>query len=177
MDKSQTFVLGIVAGIVAVAIVFRIIFWRKKKKGEGSQCRYDERQIAARGKAYKAGFFATLIYMSVYGVLSVLNVQWCTAPVGVFLGCFFGIGVFICECIFSDAYFAVNQKPRVYLVLFTVVAVMQLINGAAAIKRGDIVENGLLTVESLSLACGVLFVVVLVAVAMKSAQIKREEQE
>ena len=61
MGEKYYWVLGFCCGFIAVVIVTLIIANIKKKKN--TYTKYDERQILARGKAYKSAFFVLIGYI------------------------------------------------------------------------------------------------------------------
>ncbi len=115
---SMWFGVGLVCGLALVVIIAVILKKRKKDK-----CEFDERQIAARGRAYSGGFatFAMsevvvfLIEMFtekplVIGAPGVLSVIICL------ISCF----VFVAVSIFSDAYFSPNKPfPKAWCIIMT----------------------------------------------------------
>ena len=82
---------------------------------------------------------------------------WAKPGVSAWMLIFLSIGVFIVACVRKDAYFAVAQNPRTYLWLFGAVVLCQIPNFLLQLRSGDLVEDGLLTWNALSPACGVLF--------------------
>ena len=102
------FGIGLLIGIV-VAIVILVIFKVSKQ-----DCRkYDERQIAARGKAYRAGFVAITLCELVVFFIELFTEE----PLVLFMPgvlqiyiLLFGLLVFIEYSIFSDAYFIVGER-------------------------------------------------------------------
>ena len=66
---------------------------------------------------------------------------------------------------------------RTYLWLFGAVVLCQIPNFLLQLRSGDLVEDGLLTWNALSPACGVLFGVVFVCMLVRLRRQKREEQE
>ncbi|MBQ3637210.1 MAG: hypothetical protein II953_02520, partial [Clostridia bacterium] len=55
-------VVGFAVGIIVAAVVLLIRHFTGSRKRKD---RYDERQIAARGIAYRCGFFTLMIYETV----------------------------------------------------------------------------------------------------------------
>jgi len=73
---------------------------------------------------------------------------------------------------------AVRKKQgRPYLWLFGAVVLCQIPNFLLQLRSGDLVEDGLLTWNALSPACGVLFGVMFVCMLVRLRRQKREEQE
>ena len=154
---TEPYLAGILAGIMAVAVVTAILTAVRKKQGRPKP-EYDERQMAARGVAYRWG-------------------PWAKPGVSAWMLIFLSIGVFIVACVRKDAYFAVAQNPRTYLWLFGAVVLCQIPNFLLQLRSGDLVEDGLLTWNALSPACGVLFGVMFVCMLVRLRRQKREEQE
>ena len=55
--KSAGFVIGIVIGLIACVVLFKISNTNHKSKTE-----YDERQQVIRGKAYRYAFYVLAVY-------------------------------------------------------------------------------------------------------------------
>ena len=69
MDSDFYLMLGILTGILG-GLLITVILLKITKTDGSSRCEFDERQIAARGQAYKYGFFTFLVCDAVYAVLS-----------------------------------------------------------------------------------------------------------
>ena len=107
-------IAGIVTGIVvAVLLVILMAVLFRKQGGVGfGRAKYDERQLLARGKAYRAGFFTVLIYELLYAFGDLMELRWTVPFTGVMIGLFLGIAVFGVVAICQDAYLSLNEKPR-----------------------------------------------------------------
>ena len=162
---TEPYLAGILAGIMAAAVVTAILTAVRKKQGR-PKSEYDERQMAARGVAYRVNT----------GVEAIWGPS-AKPGVSAWMLIFLSIGVFIVACVRKDAYFAVAQNPRTYLWLFGAVVLCQIPNFLLQLRSGDLVEDGLLTWNALSPACGVLFGVMFVCMLVRLRRQKREEQE
>lgn len=73
---SISYILGMVCGF-AVGLLVVFILSRLIRKVGGKICTfkcaregaYDERQLQARGKAYKVGFFFLILYVTIVSIL------------------------------------------------------------------------------------------------------------
>ena len=146
----EPYLAGILAGIMAVAMVTAILTAVRKKQGRPKP-EYDERQMAARGVAYRWAFLTLMLSLAVNTGVEAIWGPWAKPGVSAWMLIFLSIGVFIVACVRKDAYFAVAQNPRTYLWLFGAVV--------------------------LSPACGVLFGVLFVCMLVRLRRQKREEQE
>lgn len=126
MDKGQAFVFGfgfalMIGSVILVALIIL------KTRGDNSAGRYDERQVIARGRAFKYAFFAALIYYLIYCcILIYIDDKWlqmiCTG-----LGLFVSVTVFAVNAIWNDAYVSFREKSGSYLTIFLVLLAVNLI--------------------------------------------------
>lgn len=159
---SYAYITGLVVGVaLAAAILF---FVGKRLHTDGSRKpKYDERQELLRGRGYKIAFFVTLVYLVIYGLL----LQKVFAPLpGAFLGIVLGVTVYASYTIWKDAYFALNEKRRGYMLLFAVIALINILGGAGQLDT--MMMNGVVTGGgSINFMCAALMLVVLVELAIK----------
>ena len=147
-------VAGALAGIGIVLLVFLI----RKLTGK-TQNRFDERQIAARGVAYKWGFFSMMIYETAYSLLLALGIRFADGIIGPILGIFVGLTAFGTVAAAKDAYTALDETPRSRWI-WPVLGVLWLFIGIMKVLDGEAVRDGLLTVDSLQLFLGAAFLVI-----------------
>lgn len=149
---------------------------RKERSGDAPQ--FDERQLAARARAYSSAFFTLLGYLAVVAVLdSVAEVHWCDLYTACFLGMMLALDVFAVAAIRSDAYFGIHERPVASIVLFAFVAVLNLGVAIARFAAGEpLLENGLLTrTSSMNLILGIAFVPVTAASIVSAVRARRED--
>lgn len=164
---SVNFGIGLVIGVLAV--LFTIIILKKRNK----KCsQYDERQIAARGKAFAGGFmtfvFSELVVftieiftgeplvLGVPGVLSIIILLLATL-------------VFLEVSIFLDAYFAPNKKmPKSWFVIMTLLGITFLIK--------FFLDNDY-WYQLLNLAAGSFIEIVMISFLVKKLISRKEEKE
>ncbi|MGN0518476.1 MAG: hypothetical protein ACI4II_07105 [Acutalibacteraceae bacterium] len=174
---NRAYVLGLIAGVVFVLIFVLITYITNKERGE---CQFDERQILARGKAFKAGLFTMIGYFMVYAFIDLFEIQWCQSFVGIMLGIFLGITVFAVVATHKDAYIAMNEKLSRLIVLGIFVIVSNLIVAVDNFNDGKIIVNGVLTNDSLNLFIAIIWTVLLVVQILhiiKQKAVEREDDE
>lgn len=158
------------AGLL-VAAVLGLLAWAVGHKRDKGQ--YDERQIAARGTAFQVAYFTLLIYLAVYALAD--GFSWCDQATGVFLGMILSLAVFGVICVMKDAYFAASGITRPQLWLLAAAGALNLIGSIRYIQTGDMIRNGVLTSNgSMNLLCGLLFIIMFLAILIKSALDKRD---
>lgn len=171
------YIAGIICGL-AICVVIGLIFrLRRGKKSNQGKVEYDERQLLARGRAYKAGFFVTLIYCLLFAALSVTEIAFFQSVTGMLIGVFLGIAVFAVTAIRNDAYLGLNENKRSFLILGIIVAAANLIIGVCNGLEGNLLKDGQLTFDCLNLMVGILFTVIVAALLIHDRQNKKEETE
>ena len=146
-------------------------------KNEKKQ-KYDERQIAAQGAAYKAAFWTMLVYYMLYAIISgAAEIVWCDQFLGIFLGVIVGVTVFALICVFRDAYFRPDQSSASAIILINVICISQGIIGFLHLSDGTVIENGVLSGDAIQLFLLLMGLVLDVAFIVKHRMEKHEEQE
>lgn len=133
------YILGIVSGIAFGALfaflVIKLI--RKATHQEGTWCRYDERQQAARGKGYKYAFYTVLILNALamfwYSISETAGDPFTHAVFLVIM--LIGILVYVSYAIWSNAYIGTNETFRSSLILVGAVSLLNLVIGILNLNK------------------------------------------
>lgn len=169
------YVAGVLVGIGSAAVVIAVMAVVRKKQGRPKP-EYDERQMAARGVAYRWAFLTLMLSLAVNTGVEAIWGPWAKPGVSAWMLIFLSIGVFIVACVRRDAYFAMAQDPKASLWLFGAVVVLQIPNIIITLRSGGFVEDGLLTWDALSPASGALFLVLTVCAIVRLRR-QREDDE
>jgi hypothetical protein len=141
---SIEYICGLLVGVIVGVIVF-ILLKRYTVRGTGVKAAYDERQELLRGRAYQYAFFSMCGWYCLQGILLLAGIHLMDELTGNFMGFLIGTGVFGITCVLTDAYFVPNQKQKPYLILLSIIALM---NGFTAIScwlDGSLLKNHLLS--------------------------------
>ena len=146
---------------LGIALVAGLLFWfvyNKTKKA----CKYDERQIAARGRAYKAGFIAFVLwelaefFIELFTGKALMLFTPGTLGAIEMLFCLF---VYLVFSIFSDAYFAAGQKfNKAWCGIMILLSITYFIKFATAKVK---------TEEVLMLAVGIFILLTMICIIVK----------
>lgn len=169
------YVAGVLVGIGSAAVVIAVMAAVRKKQGRPKP-EYDERQMAARGVAYRWAFLTLMLSLAVNTGVEAIWGPWAKPGVSAWMLIFLSIGVFIVVCVRRDAYFAMAQDPKASLWLFGAVVVLQIPYIIINLRSGGFVEDGLLTWDALSPASGALFLVLTVCAIVRLRR-QREDDE
>ena len=162
---SVSFAIGLVSGILAVFLVALI-----KQKVSKKKCEYDERQIAVRGQAFKAGFLTFVICeLAVFLIEIFMEKPLEILGPGV-LSLFIvliALTVFIEVAIFKDAYFT-PDKPfsKKWFAFMTIFAI-------AVFLRGFTSDD--LWYKVFNYGAGTFFVIILLSILIKMLISKKTE--
>ena len=154
----DSYLAGFLVGLLCVFAVGTVLRLVRRKHGT-ERAKYDERQLTARGIAYRLAYFTLMLALLADVSATALLRPWAERGVDVFLCVFLSIGVFVVACVHWDAYFTLAERPRSWLLVFALVIACQIPNTVIHAHNGDFVKDGLLTYDVLSPACALLFLV------------------
>ncbi len=164
--------LGIMIGIGSLIIILALT-----KNGDDAQSKYDERQQIARGKAYRAGFYTMGLAVLVMFVLEMAGIS---LPIERSLTYFmiFVLGglALIAVNIWNDSYFAMNENPIRFVIVFALISLFELMVGIRYLRTGQMVVNGILTFRAMSFVVVFMLLFVLAMTLIKRLKDKREEE-
>ena len=174
MSYNIGFAIGALLGVLlGVGVLLGILIITTKNHTVKRD--YDERQGLVRGKGYKYGFITMLIANMTLGYISLFfDKPIMDTCFSMFLSIGLGGLVNIHYCIWKEGYFSLNEKPKVFITIMLVLAVLQYISFAGSLKEGIIVD-GMITYRATSLVVAVLLTFTLVDLLVKSISRKRED--
>lgn len=161
---------GMLIGIFLVAILLTLA-----TKGEDKKAKFDERQELVRGRGFKYAFFSMIGYSAVVYGLDLLGVHlYMSLAIASLICVLVGSGVYAVYCIWNDGYFALNQNRGSILVAIGLGGILNLVFGISAMIHNELVVNGQLSIRSMNLFCGIMCVVIWVALFAKSLKDRKE---
>lgn len=138
--------------------------------------KYDERQIAVQGRAFRWSYFTLMAALMACGFLSEVW-DWAQPFVVCLLCICVSLAVFACICIFGDAYYWTSLEHKGQYAFFILLGLVNTVLGILAIFEGRMVEDGMLQEPSVNLAVGLVFIVISVSAYIRRRQRRREEDE
>ncbi|MBQ4058450.1 MAG: hypothetical protein IJD40_05915 [Lachnospiraceae bacterium] len=167
-NKSIYYLLGMMCGVVAGIAFVALIMWIVRKMGGkiewncNKENAYDERQLMARGEAYKYAFFTILLSVIIASVLDeVLGFSLLMSFAGMgFIICL-SIAVFATICIVKDAYMSLYENVKGIVITFAIIGISNVGIGIVNLGGTALIENGVLAKESYNIIVGVMFIYLL----------------
>ncbi len=159
--------IGFVVGILIALILAALI-----KKFLVKKCNYDERQIAARGQAFKAGFIAfVLCELAVFFTELLMEKPFDFFPPGILsiLICLTALLVFLEVAIFKDAYFSPDRTlSKRWFVLMLILAAVYITNFIIAKEKWKSLSN---------LVTGLFIAIVMLSILIKQLTSRPTEED
>ena len=174
---SSSFIWGVAVGLVVTLVIAALVALIFRKSG--AMCHdYDERQQAARGRAFRTAYF-TLAVLIIANGLYVLATDrpWCDGFTAAFIPLCASAAVFAIQCIMRDAYLSVSSRPKSTLVLFSLVGALNIGLGLMNLVQGRILSDNLVTFRSANLVCGAMFIAIIPALLIRVSQQKRADDK
>lgn len=169
---NTSFAFGVAIGLMVVFAACAAVV-KMVKLRNGKPAKYDERQQAARGKAFTVAYTTLLIYLAVWMILNGLEIPFFAMYTSVLVGVLISVAVFAGYSIFTDAYFRASDKPTSWIALIGAISLMNLGIGAwHAIKETTVQARWL---ENANLMVGIMCLIVLVCALIKRAMDRRIE--
>lgn len=186
-NHTPAYFLGMACGLLAGLGFVALMMWIIRKAGgrfggKNKENSFDERQLLARGQAYKYAFFTMAGYMVFVGLLKELaNQSLLMSFAGLWIGVCLSIAVFAVVCILKDAYMNLYENAKGVIMMFSAVGLINLVVGMRIFVDGkSIVENGTLSVDMINMITGFLFVVILIVfigrVIYNNRQLEEDEE-
>lgn len=167
MDKF--YILGIMVGVLIGAAIGAILYFMRHKNGVRT---YDERQIAARGKAARFGFVTLLALNAVLVFFDSANLTAQQRVMLQLLAMIVSLLVFALTAIRNDAYISMTENPKQFAFSGSILAVSMGVIGLVnltAEREPNIVMG------ALCLAISAMWVIILAAFAIHNRRKADEE--
>ena len=166
------YLLGIFFGIFFGLGVFILACFIHKRRHPNSG-KYDERQLADRGKAFQAGFFTLLIASSVCNVWDYVT----PLPGGSFLWnigvVLLGVTVFAVTAIHFDAYVGMYDSPRRFLTMGACFILLMASSGLMNLHNGR-PEGRMIGI--INFGVGIVWIIIVAALLLHRRNAQKEEE-
>ena len=175
---TTTFLIGVIAGLVTVAIIFKIAGKFVGAHAFNSND-YDERQLLVRGNAYRYAFYTAIILMGIWMIIAeFISDLPVTTGLALFIIILVSIDVYAVYSILNDAYFGVKYDKRRYFGFFLIIIAINLIGGISNIVNRDIsIPFGLMECANIAITVAFLPLVILLAIKTFGSKEDVEDEE
>lgn len=141
-----------------------------------SEEKYDERQTAVRGRAFKFAYGTLLVALFFYIVTDGLW-NWCVPLTGCACAIAVSLVPFTWVSIRNEAYWWADTNRKGQYIVFIFMGLFNLFLAADSLREGELIEDGVLQVAGANLVLGVLFVYVSILSLMQRARVRREDDD
>lgn len=165
-------IVGIMGGIVLLCLILVLTTKNHKVKRN-----YDERQELVRGKGFKYGFI-TIVAANIFLGFSQMLFMKPYADTYSLMMLSVGLGVLVDVhyCIWNDGYFSLNENPKMFMIIFAIMALIQYIMSFANMAEGLLVVDGMLSYRASNLIVAMMLTFTIVDLLIKNAYAKKEDE-
>ena len=172
MDRRFWFFFILIILIAPLIIICAVVGAKDESRGK-----YDERQLAAQGTCFKAGFCTMLGYYILYFVLGVVSPKLMDflGYAGAVTGAVIGGGVLAVLCIVKDAYIPPKANVKANLWMAAFLLFLYIINFLMRLGDG-FVTDGRLNMTVVMLELMILFAGIFAAQMIKYVSDREREE-
>lgn len=164
---SHAWYIGFAVGVFISIVVILLL-----KKFLGKKCSYDERQVAARGQAFQAGFITFVVCaLAVFFIELFMEKPIDFFPPGLLsiIICFIALLVFLEVAIFKDAYFSPDRPFSLrWCIIMLVLAAVYIVQFFRAEEKWYALFN---------LTAGIFIAVIMLSILIKKAVSTQRDEE
>ncbi len=136
------------------------------------EAKYDERQTAVRGRAFKYAYGTLLVTLLLYAASTGLW-NWCVP----FTGCAAAIAIslvpYVWVSITNEAYWWANTSRVGQYVVFALLGLMNLGLALSSWLEGDLIVGGVLQIGGANLMLGLVFIYIFALAMIQRARLRR----
>ena len=140
------------------------------------EAKYDERQTAVRGRAFKYAYGTLLVALLFYAASDDIW-NWCVPLTGCAAAIAVSLVPYAWVSIMNEAYWWANTKRIGQYVTFALLGLMNLGLALSSWLRGDLIVDGVLQIGGANLVLGSVFIYVFVIAMIQRARLRRDGDE
>lgn len=136
------------------------------------EAKYDERQTAVRGRAFKYAYGTLLVALLLYVVTDGIW-DWCVPLTGCAAAIAVSLVPYVWVSIMNEAYWWANTSRIGQYVVFALLGIMNLGLALSSWIEGDLITDGALQTGGANLVLGVVFIYIFAVAMIQRARQKR----
>ena len=140
------------------------------------EAKYDERQTAVRGRAFKYAYGTLLVALLFYAASDDIW-NWCVPLTGCAVAIAVSLVPYAWVSIMNEAYWWATTKRVGQYVTFALLGLMNLGLALSSWLRGDLIVDGVLQIGGANLVLGSVFIYVFVIAMIQRARLRRDGDE
>ena len=140
------------------------------------EAKYDERQTAVRGRAFKYAYGTLRVALLFYAASDDIW-NWCVPQTGCAVAIAVSLVPYAWVSIMNEAYWWANTKRVGQYVTFALLGLMNLGLALSSWLRGDLIVDGVLQIGGANLVLGSVFIYVFVIAMIQRARLRRDGDE
>ena len=166
-----------VAIVVVICLVLIIALSKSFHRDSSMKPKYDERQMAIRGRGYMLAFYIILIVMCFLPALINDETKKLLGDLVNFIPMAIGIPVHVSYCIWNNAYIELNLNYKKWVIFSIVAGLFNMLVGFSSIHSKGLIRDGSLNFNLVNVYIGILLIIVLIELVIKNAIDRKEDEE
>jgi hypothetical protein len=162
--------------VVIFAVLF-VVLGKSFHKDSKTLPKYDERQMAIRGRGYMIAFYTIIIVMALMAWIINDDIKTFLGDMLYFIPLCIGIPVHVMYCVWKNAYIELNLNYKLWIRYMIAIGIFNLGLGIWALADGRMIEEGVLQLNFLNLYLGILMIVIIVEIFIKNAIDGKEAED
>lgn len=136
------------------------------------EAKYDERQTAVRGRAFKYAYGTLLVALLLYVITDGIW-DWCVPLTGCAAAIAVSLVPYVWVSIMNEAYWWANTSRIGQYVVFALLGIMNLGLALSSWIEGDLITDGALQTGGANLVLGVVFIYIFAVAMIQRARLRR----
>ncbi|MCR4678291.1 MAG: hypothetical protein K5679_06010 [Lachnospiraceae bacterium] len=174
--SSKWMLLIFTVGCAMYALLMALLIFRMCHEGKPE---YDERKKLVNGKAYEYGFYTMLVLSVIYVLAWFMGIadEFLSPGVAVMLITLIVAAVVGIYNVINDGYIAVNAYEGRVIASLSAILAVNILATIGGIRTGSLIKDGKLGISSVNAFCGLLMLALIVAILIRKARSKKENDD
>ena len=174
MSNKNIFMVTV---FVVVFVILMIVIGKGLHKDQKMKPKYDERQMAIRGRGYMLAFYSIIVTTCLLPLILTDNMRAFLGDTIFLIPLFVGLPVHVMYCVWNNAYIELNLNAKAWIRYMIFVGTLNVGIGIWAIHDGRMIQDGVLQVNIANLYLGIILFIILIEILIKNAIDRREDEE
>ena len=161
---------------VVIFVILMIVIGKGMHKNQKMKPKYDERQMAIRGRGYMFAFYTIIATTCLMPLILTDSMRAFLGDTIFLIPLFVGLPVHVMYCVWNNAYIGLNTNPKRFAIISIWIGIMNFVIGLSWLIRSGFLVNGVVHESAINLAVAICFVIMGIELFIKW-NIDRKESE
>ena len=162
---------------VVIFVILMIVIGKGMHKDQKMKPKYDERQMAIRGRGYMLAFYSIIVTTCLLPLILTDNMRAFLGDTIFLIPLFVGLPVHVMYCVWNNAYIELNLNAKAWIGYMIFIGAFNIGIGIWAVCDGRMIQDGVLQVNIANLYLGIMLVIIIIEILIKNAIDGKEEDD